>query len=139
MAVSENIWTVSPISSWIVFTIPAPPSTNTLTRNVSAQERIAAKMRGVNLPGRVKTEEYRSWRRTAGWEVKRQMQPLPYFPGPFLLYIELPGNIDIDNIKAVPDLLRWLGIIEDDARKYMREVNVRAVDDGPCTVRLRAA
>jgi hypothetical protein len=139
MAFPENIWTVSPVSSWVVFTIPTPPSTNTLTRNVSARERIAAMRRGINLRGRVKTEDYRAWREDAGWEVKRQMQPLPHFPGPFLLYIDLPGNIDIDNVKAVPDFLRWLGIIEDDSREYMREINVRAVDNPPCTVRLRAA
>jgi Holliday junction resolvase RusA-like endonuclease len=125
--------------SWVVFTIPLPPSTNTLTRNVSTQERATAKARGVKLRGRVKTEKYRAWCEDAGWEIKRQMQPLPHFPGPFLLYIDLPGNIDVDNIKAVPDLLRWLGIIEDDARKYMREINVRAVNDELCIVRLRAA
>lgn len=89
----------------ISFTLPVPPSTNQLYSG-----------------RRFKTPTYKAWINEAGWEVKlRNIQPIK---GPFHLTIYLPGKMDLDNLKAIPDLLVSMGIIEDDRRKFMRKLIV---------------
>lgn len=87
------------------FHLPAPPSTNSLYSG-----------------RRFKTERYKAWLEAAGWELKLQrVQPVA---GAFMLSIRLPGKCDLDNLKAVPDLLVGMGIIPDDRRQYMRRLTV---------------
>lgn len=123
-------------NAWYVWDIPNPISTNALTRNVSAEERAAAKARGRTLRGRKNTPEYRKWRDEAGWAIKAHGLPLPHCDGRFILFIDVPQTIDLDNIKCIPDLLQWLGIIKND--RLMTELSLRQVcKDEPCTVRIR--
>lgn len=101
----------------ISFTLPAPPSTNQLYSG-----------------RRYKTERYKAWISEAGWELKLQ-RPMP-IQGPFGIMIWLPGRIDLDNIKAIPDLLTKMGIIMDDRRRLMRWVVVEPSKDGKCRVEI---
>ena len=104
------------------FFLTPPPSTNALYAN-----RRFGKGRG-----RVKTAAYRAWITTAGWEIREQHPgALPHYPGVFELEIWLPGSRrDIDNIKAIPDLLKTMGLISDDKHmillKTMRYTSPRA-------------
>ncbi len=90
------------------FTIPRPPSTNALYANVPGK-------------GRVKTKLYRVWIKTAGWTVKAQKQPVPHFDGEVEIEIAGLGSLDVDNTKAIPDLLKRLGILDDD-KQIARQV-----------------
>ncbi len=100
------------------FHLPRPPSTNTLYRNVTHDERVRAWRLGNKLPGRLKTERYRTWLNAAGWHVKAAR------------LVPLKGNIkidilvarkdkrrrDLDNlVKPTQDLLVKHAIIEDDS------------------------
>ena len=93
------------------FAIPKPPSTNNLYRQVRPRGNQAWTVRAP-------TAEYEAWKREAGWLIRSQALPLPFFPGPFALSIEIPRKtrMDIDNIKAIPDLLKSLGIVTDDRK-----------------------
>ncbi len=129
----------------IELSFTAPPSTNNLFRN---QGNI-----------RYATKRYRMWQQTAGWEIKAQMDgwngigseagvvrrhtDLRKFPidGPFALTIWLPPGLDIDNIKAIPDLLgpgkHGIAITEDD--RQMVELHVyRDREAKQCRVRIEA-
>lgn len=103
----------------VTFTLPMPPSTNALYRNVPGK-------------GRVKTSDYKAWIKDAGWQMKLQSSPLPLprLDGPLELRISLPASsrIDIDNIKALPDLLKKMGAIDDD--KQIRRLYVDACLEG---------
>lgn len=97
--------------------IPVPPSTNALYTNVPGK-------------GRVKTARYKTWITEAGWAAKVSAGPgnLPSFRGAVAVAIEVPrsSRIDLDNIKAVPDLLVSLGIIADD--RLIDELHVRRIE-----------
>lgn len=82
----------------ISLTLPTPPSTNQLYSG-----------------RRFKTAKYKSWITEAGWTAKAQWQG--QITGPFILTIYLPRGMDIDNIKAIPDLLgpKCLNITIDDS------------------------
>lgn len=105
-----------PISE-VSFVLPEPPSTNALFRNVSASERRTAKAHGKLLRGRTKTAAYKAWQKTAGWEMRAQRHPLPYFPGKVAMEIYLSDKtrLDADNLKAIADLFTLMGVIEDDS------------------------
>lgn len=97
-----------------VIRITPPPSTNNLYVNTQR--------------GRAKSKAYKAWIETAGWEIREQLKgPLPHFPSTFGLRIWLPGQKDIDNIKAIPDLLKKMGIISDD--KHMISLQVLRYSD----------
>lgn len=98
----------------VEITLPVPVSTNALYRNRTKRELGIAKNAGHPLPGRAKTERYRTWLRTAGNMVMEQRPGR--VEGPFALTIVLPetARLDTDNIKCVPDLLQQYGIIEND-------------------------
>lgn len=96
--------------------IPAPPSTNALYRNRTGEELARARAAGKALPGRAKTTRYRTWLQGAAAAVN--MQRPGHVAGAFTLCIILPRqqgkNIDLDNIKALPDLLKRCGVLDDD-------------------------
>lgn len=95
------------------FEITRPPSTNALYSNpTGAQIRYREGKRIT--PGRVKTKAYKKWVELAGWEMKTQRRPLPAFAGRVTVAISGVERIDLDNIKAIPDLLKRMGVIVDD-------------------------
>ena len=91
----------------MMFTIPYPPSTNTLFRNVPGR-------------GRVKTARYKTWMRAAKNEIMAQRAGLGPFPiacpVDFTLEISLERKgSDLDNrLKAPIDALVAAGILQDD-------------------------
>lgn len=88
----------------INITLPFPISANALYRNV----------KGV---GRVKTERYRTWLQSAGWDVNQARQkPLKgWYRISLTLYENDKRRRDPDNsFKGVSDLLVTHGLIEDD-------------------------
>lgn len=104
-------------------TIPCPPSTNTLYRNVSGR-------------GRVKTQRYQTWARAAGNEILTQRRR--HIPGPVMIDITCQRrrkNEDIDNkIKGCIDFLVSMNLIDDD--KNVQEVRARWGDVKGATVRI---
>lgn len=98
----------------VCFAITRPPSTNALYSNASGA-RIRHRDGKRITPGRVKTAAYRKWIDLAGWEMKEQYHPLPIFVGCVAVSIESVVGIDLDNIKAIPDLLTSMGVIADDS------------------------
>lgn len=113
--------------------ISPPPSTNNLFRNLPGR-------------GRVRSDKYKAWQKEAGWEIKDQLAAVARqsrwpdaIGGPFALTIWLPPGIDLDNCKAVADLLgpskHGLGITEDD--RQMVELHVyRDREAKQCRVRI---
>jgi Holliday junction resolvase RusA-like endonuclease len=91
----------------IILSLPMPPSTNSLYRNVPGR-------------GRAKTERYRTWLRAAGNELLAQRVGLQPIRGAFTLTILLPqakrrASMDASNyIKATEDLLVRHSLIDDD-------------------------
>lgn len=86
----------------------APPSVNRMFANVPGK-------------GRVKTRAYRLWLKTAKMEVMCQ-RPGQH-TGRVDILVRLPETIrgDASNrIKAAEDLLVTMGVIPDDAKKYVR-------------------
>lgn len=92
----------------ISFTLPAPPSVNTLYANVPGK-------------GRVKTRAYKRWIEDAGWHMRldgdkvRSWQPIT---GPVQVKI-LGGNARQDNdagVKAIFDLMTRMRVWLDDAQ-----------------------
>lgn len=90
----------------VAFTLPMPPSTNALFKNLAGK-------------GRVKTRTYGDWQMMARVAIKRQK--VPALSGRILVAIglELSNDAaDVDNrIKAVLDILgakHGVGVIEDD-------------------------
>jgi len=101
------------------FSCPQPPSTNNLFRNVLGK-------------GRVRTKAYKAWIEAAGWEIK--IQRVVPVSGRVRMLIEGVTRIDLDNIKAIPDLTKKLGYIEDD--RLVRHLTVIGsdIDGGNVTV-----
>lgn len=123
----------------ITLTLPIPPSTNELFRNVSTAERERAASQGRKLPGRAKTKAYISWLNAAGWTLKAQRPGK--VPGKVKIQILMRqprASADCDNrFKAPIDLLVLHGVIDDD-----RNVQGAAIDwadvEG-CIVTIREA
>ena len=123
-------WQVSGAPNvWHVWTLPVPPSTNALTRNITARERRFKRWeRGPapKVPPRVKTEAYIAWIETAGKTIMAA-GPRPRLVGEYFMDVSLPPGLDLDNIKALGDLLQSMGIVEND--KLCVDLHVRR-DDG---------
>jgi hypothetical protein len=93
----------------ITFTCAPPPSTNALYATVRGK--------------RVKSMRYLKWIDDVGWEIKSQVRGATIV-GPFEFMAWLPPGIDIDNIKALIDIMgpptvrsrHALGITEDDSQ-----------------------
>lgn len=109
-----------------MFDLTEPPSTNALYRNRTRAELDAAAKRGKRLPGRAKTDRYRTWLNANGWLLKgaRRMD------GPALITIlARSGRKDIDNLtKACLDLLVKHKVLVDDGPAYVAGVNLRWSD-----------
>lgn len=103
-------------------TLPVPPSTNELFRNVPGR-------------GRVITGAYQRWiadAKTRFWGVKYQM-----FDVPVSITVTLPDKRgpDCDNcLKAPIDLMKKMGVIKDDNRKHVRRVMSQIGDVTECEV-----
>lgn len=99
--------------------VPAPPSTNQIYSG-----------------RRFKTEAYKAWIRSAAWTVKLQ-SPTSMPPGRLRVLIEAPlgARRDIENLKAVSDLLVSLGIIADDSLIDDYRI-LRVPQDQPMTVNI---
>ena len=95
------------------FSLPRPPSTNKLYINPRGNQ-IRYKDGRRTTPGRLKSQIYKAWIEEAGWKIKAQLTPIPRFMGPVTLTIASVAKIDIDNIKAIPDLLKTMGMLGDD-------------------------
>jgi len=89
----------------MTFCLPAPPSANSLFRNVP----------GV---GRVRTARYKTWAQAAGWALKldgNKSRTWETINGPVALTIICGARGDLDNkIKALADLLVSSAVIKDD-------------------------
>jgi Holliday junction resolvase RusA-like endonuclease len=85
--------------------------------------------------GRVKTKAYKAWISEAGWKLKTQKAVA--ISGPVTVDIAVseaggPEGEDLDNkAKAVLDLLTAHKVIEDDSKRFVRELNLRWVADIP--------
>lgn len=93
--------------------IAMPPSTNALYRNVPGK-------------GRVKTKAYLAWIKSAGWDL--HLQRPPQVAGWYRMTIQVPDDcpLDLDNLKAVSDLLKLHQVIEDDNKAWSFHVDRRA-------------
>lgn len=109
-----------------MITLALPPSTNKLYRNVA----------GV---GRAKTRAYLAWIKSAGWDLHLQ-KPRPVL-GSYRMTITVPANcpIDLDNFKAVSDLLKTHCVIEDDNLARSFHVERRADDKAVAHITVEAA
>ena len=114
----------------IRFTLPFPPSANSLFRNAPKPHM-----------KRPKSKRYLEWITEAGWQLKIQ-RVLPT-RGPvkltYELYNEAKGASRLwdyaNREKAVTDLLVEHGIIEADHRLIVRELTVKGTDD-PVGIRI---
>jgi Holliday junction resolvase RusA-like endonuclease len=99
----------------VTLTLPMPPSTNTLWKNVAGG-------------GRRRTSGYNAWYEEAGWAVNRQKPGK--IRGPYSVSIRVPAAMraDVDNaIKPIIDLLVKMGVTGDD--KEMQAVSIRRDPD----------
>ena len=108
------------MSNQIILLLSLPPSANRLWRN----NRLS--------------QEYRSWKDTAGWEAKTQLIGVAPIKGAFAVRIEVPANRrDLDNsCKPLLDLCQAVGVIEDD--KFAEEIHLYRVDRDGALVELTA-
>ena len=109
----------------VALTLPFQPSLNNLYLSIKGK-------------GRVPTRKYRAWRTQALWEIRVQrVRPVT---GAVSVHIRLVApdrrRRDADNaLKAVLDVLKAAGIIEDDSGAYVRRVSSEWAETGePCTV-----
>ena len=87
------------------FTIPLPPSVNSLYRNVPGK-------------GRVKTQRYHTWLNAAGWAIKEAKPEAVRGDYIMTLICQRPDRRrrDLGNtLKAIEDILVEHGIITDDS------------------------
>lgn len=120
--------------------LPMPPSVNELFFNVSAVQRTAATAKGRSLPGRLKSEKYRSWLNHAGWELKAARQQAIHGPVAIAYLVSDRGRCDIGNLeKATTDLLVRHGLIDGDGRKIVRKIAMEwSSEVEGCRVTVRA-
>ena len=88
---------------WHVWTLPVPTSTNKLYND----RKVPGKGR------RPKTAAYRAWIEAAGKTIIAA-GPRPHIVGEYLMDVSLPPGLDLDNIKALGDLLQSMGIVRND-------------------------
>jgi len=118
-----------PVCECVVLSLPMPPSNNALYAN---------RAHG----GRMKTVEYREWIRDAGWRI--QAQHVGRVPGHFAIEIQIErparaGLFDLMNRdKAIPDLLKNQGIIDEDSLCEEAHLSWLPAGEG-CLVTVRAA
>jgi crossover junction endodeoxyribonuclease RusA len=109
----------------LILELPPPPTTNNLFINVGRK--------------RVKSKRYRTWLRSAGWELEIQRQGC--IGGPWEADIALPSGLrgDADNYaKPILDLLVKHRVVDDD-RHCRRLVITKEGNDASVLVTLRSA
>jgi Holliday junction resolvase RusA-like endonuclease len=99
----EGAASTAPEPSATFLTLPAPPSANTLFKNVPGK-------------GRVRTPLYDTWLANAGWKLRLQNPETVHGPVLIIIGIERTSAMaDIDNrVKATLDLLVKHKVIDDD-------------------------
>jgi Holliday junction resolvase RusA-like endonuclease len=116
----------------IVLELPLPPSTNDLFANVSREQRAAARARGMNLPGRVRTKNYNAWIKEAGWMLKAQRQKPVKGPVNIEYFVCIDAKADLGNLeKAATDLLVSHGMIEGDDPSVVKRIVMQWSEDVP--------
>jgi crossover junction endodeoxyribonuclease RusA len=107
------------------YTLPFPPSVNSMFLNVPGK-------------GRIKSKEYKAWTTEALWSLKAQKaRPVE---GEVSIWIGLvaPSKRAMDasnRIKSVEDILVAGGVIQDDSGKYVRRISAEWLPAGePCVV-----
>lgn len=123
-------------NSTVTLRLPVPPSSNSLFRNTTAEERARFIARGHKGKPRVKTLAYKSWLLAAGWTLKAQHPEKVPGQVRIALMMRPPSNsADCDNrFKGPIDLLVEHGIIEGDSAKYVRGVALDWADIDDCVV-----
>lgn len=106
-------------AQYVTIDLPAPISTNKLWRPI---------VRG-GKPAIVSTKEYLEWIGEAGWMLNAQRPGMVEGPYCITMKISRKSRADLDNVKAVSDLLQTQGVIEND-RLAERVVIERADIDG---------
>lgn len=106
---------------WHSWTLPVPPSTNNLYANVPGK-------------GRVKTARYSAWITVAS-ALMMAAGPRPQLSGAYFMDVSLPPGLDLDNIKALGDLLQSMGIVGND--RLCWDLHVRRDNDEQCILRVR--
>ena len=108
--------------------LPRPPSLNALYRAVGGRS--------------IMSKDYRAWIKLAEQEAMLQKPRL--LKGRVGVYVEIlltdKRRRDIDNFgfKAVIDLLKKIGVIEDDDSRFVRVIHAKWVDAGPtCAVTVK--
>ena len=96
--------------------LPLAPSTNNLYVTVTARGK-----RGGMVTRRIRSEQYRAWTDKAAL-MMLAAGPRPRIGGRVHFVIEGPIRGDIDNIKAIPDLLTTMGVLGDDSQMRHLEV-----------------
>lgn len=94
------------MSATIALTLPVCPSTNSLWITPPHFKR------------RVRSPEYATWLRSAGWVARSQLVGVPTITGTFTARIEVPAKSrrDRDNwSKALMDLCQSVGAVRNDA------------------------
>ncbi|MGD9725281.1 MAG: hypothetical protein AB7R40_23470 [Nitrospiraceae bacterium] len=95
-----------------VFALPLPPTTNGLYKNIPR--------------GRALTSRYKSWRKSAGWELITQSPKR--MTGPVIINYEITTKAkgDPDNyLKALNDILVAHRIIEGDGPNIVKQIDVK--------------
>ena len=94
------------------FTLPVPPSTNALFRNLPRRPAVAGKKQP---PGRARTKAYDTWLKTALQQLV--VQKVPLIEGEISVTLVVPRGADLDNqLKAILDSLTKAYVIEDDSK-----------------------
>lgn len=105
------------VAEKVELTLPLPPSVNGLYYNRTKRELGIAKAVGRPLPGRGKTERYKTWLRAAGNMVNAQRQGRIVGAYALTITIGADARIDLGNSeKALSDLLQEYGIVENDRK-----------------------
>ena len=74
-----------------------------------------------------------------GWELKRQLVPVPHLSGRVAMRIGLSteARIDFDNIKAIGDLMKRMGLLDDDRQIRDLRVHEWSLGKAECVVWLQ--
>jgi Holliday junction resolvase RusA-like endonuclease len=111
------------------FTLPMPPSTNSIWRAVKGRN--------------IMSEEYRAWKIEAGQALNAQ-RPEKHSGRVHVSIVLCAGDNrrrDLDNrLKAPLDLIKAHGVIVDDDSRYVRRLTAEWADEGPeCLVTITPA
>lgn len=109
----------------IILNLSLPPSVNKLWSHPPGLKR------------RIRSPEYSTWLRVAGWEARRQLVGVPMILGNFNAQLTVPikSRRDLDSwTKAIFDLCQHAGAVRNDSG--LRAYSVDASDRTDCMVAL---